>query len=452
MATFLQHAPTYWARFWKTLTFQKAARYFLAVFLIMFPFQIRTFLYTDPIYQTGEFNYYTSFFLYFSDICLLVAFLCWGISLWKKETERFHLGNEMLSFIMLAFLFVMIGNVFFVQETKLHFFMAFRFVELFLLYLLVVNRIMRQEQIVLYLLFGLCFQAFVALYQYVLQGSVGLTFLGENSANISTLGVAKIDLGDQKILRSFGTMPHANVLGGLLFMGIMYAMALVKKYRWFVIGVLWLLSMGLLFTFSRSAFFALIAAFLIYISIQNSKIVVKYLLLSLSVFLFFIVIFRLEGVVVNRFLFEDANSNQERTMYLRIGRDMFFDQPLGVGLGAFTLNMQEYTSTKLVPWLYQPVHNIFILVANETGILGGLLFAAIFLYSFYQLLLLVRRQKAHENRFAVGLLIAMLVGIAVIGFFDHYFFTIYQAQVMLFIYLGFVSSLLSSDRLPVRNS
>jgi O-antigen ligase len=456
MTTFghqIEKSLTSAAHFWKTHPFLKASRYFLAVFLLTFPFQIRALLYSAPVYQSGGFDYFSSFFLYFSDLCFFFAFLCWAVSLWKKETEfHFHLGDEMLTFIILALLLIMTGNAFFVAAPELHFFIMFRFVELVLLYLMVVNRVLRQREIVLLLLFGLCFQAFVALYQYLLQGSVGLTFLGEAQVNTATLGVAKIDIGSQKILRSFGTFPHANVLGGLLFMGIVYAVALLKKYRWFVLGVLWLLSMGLLFSFSRSAFFALIAAFLLYISVQNSKIVIRYVLLAVSIFLFFIVVFNLENIVLNRFLFEDTASTQERTLYLKIGKDMFLQQPLGVGLGAFTLNMQDYTSTKLTPWLFQPVHNIFLLMTNELGIVGGLLFLTLFCYCFYQLLALTRKQKTPENRSAVALLLAMLVGIAVIGFFDHYFVTIYQAQVMLFIYFGFVSSLLSSVRLPMRNS
>ncbi len=453
MVTFLRQARTSWAHFCKTLTFLKVSRFFLALFLLTFFFQVRSLLYAVPVYQSGEFDFYSSFFLYFSDICFFLAFISWGMSLWKEEGEwHFHLGDDMLSFILLALLLVMIGNIFLVPRTELQFFAMFRFAELLLLYLMVVNRVLRQEQIVFYLLFGLCFQGLLALYQYVLQQSVGLTFLGEASVNTSTLGVAKIDLGNQQILRAFGTLPHANVLGGVMFMGIIYSVALIKKYRWFIAGVLWLLAMGLLFSFSRSAFFALIAAFLVYISIQNSKIVMKYMVLAMSFLLFFIVVFGLENVVVNRLMFEDQASTVERTMYLKIGMDMLYAQPLGVGLGGFTLQMQDYTTTKLTPWLFQPVHNIFLLMADESGLVGGALFLALFCYSFYRLLRIIKHQKTPENRFSVTLLLSMLAGIIVIGIFDHYFVTIYQAQVMLFIYFGFVSSLLSSERLPARNS
>lgn len=456
MTIFRNHARTALAwgvQFLKTLTFIRVARFFFVLFLLTFPFQIRALLYGVPVYQTGGFDFYTSFFLYFSDVCFFLSFLTWALSLWRSEGGRhFHLGDDMLSFLLLALLLIMVGNAFFVSASELHFFVTFRFAELFMLYLMVVNRVLRQQHMVLLLLLGLCFQAFVALYQYVLQGSVGLSFLGEAAVNTSSLGVAKIDLGSQKILRAFGTMPHANVLGGLMFMGILYAVALVKKYRWFVAGILCLLALGLLFSFSRSAFFALVAAFLLYISVQNSKIVMKYIVLAVTLLFFFVVVFRLEDVVLKRFLFDDAASTQERTLFLKIGRDMLFDQPLGVGLGAFTLHMQDYTATKLKPWLFQPVHNIFLLVADEVGIAGGLLFLSLFVYVFYRLLRLLRKQKTDDNRFAVALLLSLLVGIGVIGFFDHYFVTIYQGQVMLFIYFGFVSSLLSSDLLPARNS
>lgn len=453
MTNVLQYARKAWAGFWETLTVERTSRLFFFLFLLTFPFQIRTFLYTGSSYVTGEFNYFSTLFLYASDLFFLISFLLWGAGLWmKKSTWSFSLGNYFFTFLLLAFLLVAAGNVFLVDTPKLQFFMLFRLTELFLVYLMVVNRILKQEQIVLVLLAGLCFQALLAVYQYVLQSSVGLGFLGELSATPATLGVAKIDVGSQKFLRAFGTMPHANVLGGLLFMGIMYALALLKKYRWIVLGVLVLLSLGLLFTFSRAAFFALVAAFLLYISLQNGKIGVRYVLLAVSLLLFFIVIFRLEGVMVNRLFFEDTNSTTERALYLRISRDMIADQPLGVGLGGFTLHMQDYTSTKLAPWLYQPVHNIFFLAANETGILGGILYLSLFVLGFYQLLMLLRNHKTPENRFAMSLLIALLAGVAVIGCFDHYFYTVYQAQVMLYISLGFVSSLLSSDRLPARNS
>lgn len=435
----------------------KVSRFFLAAFLLTFPFQIRTLLYSSAVYQSGGFDFYTSFFIYFSDLCFVGAFLSWAVSLWKKETEHhFHLGDSILTFLLLALLFLMIGNSFFVAEPQLHFFMTCRFLELFLFYLLIVNRVLPQQQIVLWLLLGFSFQSIIALYQYLLQGSVGLNFLGEAQVNVQTLGVAKIDFGLQKILRAFGTFPHANVLGGMLVMGILYAFSLLKKYRWVAISVICFLIIGLLLSFSRSAFFALIAAFLLYISLQNSKIGFKYILLVLSLLFFFIVIFRLEGLVLQRFLFEDSASLSERAMYLKIGKDMFFDQPLGVGLGGFTLHMQDYTSTKLAPWLFQPVHNIFVLVFDELGVAGGAIFCIIFLYIFYKLLRLIRLQKKHEKRFGVTVLLAMLAGIVVLGCFDHYFFTIYAGQIMLFLYFGFVSGLLSSPlsrpRLPSKKS
>lgn len=424
-------------------TFLKVSRVFLLIFLLSFLFQIRTLFYNLQLYQTGEFDFYTSFFLYASDLFFLAAFLAWGLSLWRKEST-FQMGDKVLTYLLFGLLVLMGVNVFFVSAPQLHIFLTFRFVELFLLYFMIVNKVLRQQEIVFCLLIGFCFQALVGVFQYFLQSSIGVGFLGEQQVNAGTLGVAKIDFGGHKILRSFGTQAQANVLGGLMFFGILYSVTLLKKNRRLVAGVLCLLTAALILSFSRSALIALVVAFLMYISIQHQKAAIKYVALALSCFLFFLFIFRLDGVFLNRFLVDDLAAAQERTMYLNISHNMLLDHPLGVGLGGFTLHMQDYTTTKLLPWLFQPVHNIFLLMAAELGVAGGLLFCIIFLYSFWSLLKLPNK--------AGTLLGVMLAGITLIGFFDHYFVTIYQGQVLLFVYFAFVSSLLKSERLPSKKS
>ena len=53
---------------------------------------------------------------------------------------------------------------------------------------------------------------------------------------------------------------------------------------------------------------------------------------------------------------------------------MLYANPLGIGLSNFTLAMPDYTFIKLAPWEYQPVHNIYMLLANETGLIGLFVF------------------------------------------------------------------------------
>jgi O-antigen ligase len=112
---------------------------------------------------------------------------------------------------------------------------------------------------------------------------------------------------------------------------------------------------------------------------------------------------------------------------------MFLDNIFGVGLGNFTLVLQEYVNVKLQPWLIQPVHNIFLLVFNEIGALGGVSFIALFVYLFSRLL-------KRKDRFSY-VLMSLWAFIIVVGLFDHYFISLYQGNVLFWLYVGLVGSL-----------
>jgi O-antigen ligase len=85
----------------------------------------------------------------------------------------------------------------------------------------------------------------------------------------------------------------------------------------------------------------------------------------------------------------------------------------GIGVNNFFNNLtvpKEQTDLSFV----QPVHNIFLLVFSETGIIGF----CFFVYLFYKVL----RKVFYRFIF--------------LGFFDHYFLTIQQGQILLSIIFG----------------
>jgi O-antigen ligase len=56
---------------------------------------------------------------------------------------------------------------------------------------------------------------------------LGLKFLGEPDLSSAIQNVAKIDVAGEKLIRAYGTMPHANVLGGFLFAALVVCLMLV---------------------------------------------------------------------------------------------------------------------------------------------------------------------------------------------------------------------------------
>jgi hypothetical protein len=436
------------------LSFRKAAKLLLLLFVFFFPFQIRSLIYGGPAYLSGNFNEFTTFFVYFADILLLAAFLCWAIAVYRQEIAEINYGFPEITIMLLFLLLIALASVMISENRMMSFFMAFRLLEMFVLYFLIVNEVAKKDDLIKVFILTMVLQAGIAVFQYLRQGSIGLRMLGEPVISPETLGVAKIDINGSKLLRPYGTFSHANVLAGGLFMALIFILSKINR-KFIVYGLAGvLISAAIVLSFSRSAIMALIGALLVFISISEKKVSLKYVLLGVSILVFILVLFNVEGVFILRFLFGDGGEAvNERLEYLDISRRMLIAHPLGIGLGNFTIQMQDFTLTKLAPWVYQPVHNVYMLMANELGVIGGALFVLIFGLSFYWLLYSLQKVKKQlqEARFAYAL-IAILAGFIVIALFDHYFITIYQGQVMLFAYLGLASSFIKKSLLPFKKS
>ena len=107
---------------------------------------------------------------------------------------------------------------------------------------------------------------------------------------------------------------------------------------------------------------------------------------------------------------------------------MFLDNPLtGVGLNNFTISMEKYGYVTAATRFLQPVHNIYLLILSETGLLG----LAAFIYLLYKgwTLFIDKVQPCH-----LSLLILLIL--LFLGLFDHYFFTLQQGLLLLTILLA----------------
>lgn len=102
---------------------------------------------------------------------------------------------------------------------------------------------------------------------------------------------------------------------------------------------------------------------------------------------------------------------------------------LGQGIGNYTLALYQQISSVWPGYYYQPVHNIYLLVWAELGIVGALLFwAMVFLAVWFAF----RRPLTLERLTAFLVLAALLV----IGLFDHYTWTLWSGVMMFFMVIG----------------
>jgi hypothetical protein len=156
----------------------------------------------------------------------------------------------------------------------------------------------------------------------------------------------------------------------------------------------------------------------------------------------------------------------------------------GVGIGQSVFVMQDFFSEKLFPWQFQPVHNLFLLIFSEIGLVGLLSFLAILILiivprgtiggvsmwikekcstwnNFFQTTEMFHVEQIKSewidsvknvsrgtmNRVELkALLEAAMLFLGVVSLFDHYLWDIQQGQLLFWLILGlFASSRLFHD-------
>jgi type IV secretory pathway TrbD component len=273
------------------------------------------------------------------------------------------------------------------------------------------------------------YSSLIAILQFFKQASLGGIFwwLGERTFNVATPGIAKAVVDGQLIMRPYGTFPHPNVLAGFILVSLIFVIAKFssrslfnKSSRWMVVS-LGIIAMAL--SFSRSAWLVGVSIGLWLLTTHFLKKLRKHILLLVSCYL--LVVIMLATLLSIKLPFSTDEAFFQRVQLIKSASLMIQTNPLiGVGLNNFIVRLPEnWSLTGFTYWL-QPVHNIYLLVAAETGIVGLVIFGW-FLVLTYKKLLITNYQ-----------LLITLSAILALGLFDHYWLTLQQTQLLLTIILG----------------
>lgn len=157
-----------------------------------------------------------------------------------------------------------------------------------------------------------------------------------------------------------------------------------------------------------------------------------------------------------RLPFSSSEAFTQRLQLAKAAILMIKESPLiGVGLNNFLIRLPDLWQEPATIRLFQPVHNIFLLIAAETGLVGLTIFLWFLILTYRRLrgdkvnpdpgiqdkVVLAdsefwkRKMTTVSSSSKVGILTA-LSGILLLGFFDHYFFTLQQTQLLLALVLG----------------
>lgn len=373
---------------------------------------------------------YLSPTIYLTDILVVALLISWLLSRQKHSRTKELKNKKFINLVFCFFVFLFFSSLLVAQNQGAALYKLVKLVEFSLLGFYVFKNYTKYSILnTLYfpLSAALVYSSLLAWYQFLAGHTLGLWLLGERTFDINTPGIALQSINGVDYLRPYATFPHPNVLAGFLLVGILLlklpsytATQLPSKFS----SVAWLLGLStLILTFSHSAWVAGLAALFVYGIPKLVHLASKYFI--------HITLFAILVSLLFPFLTGGINTDalpQEFGRRIDLGRaamGMVVDNHLfGVGLGNFVVRLPEYGGAPSVSWFLQPVHNIFLLVLAETGLVG---------FGFFLWVLSVVFKRLRTTNYV--LLTTFLV-ILITGTTDHYWLTLQQGQLMLAIVFG----------------
>jgi hypothetical protein len=461
----------------KLLLWQKRLFYLL---LFLLPTNLAYHLIRPSAYVSGILVDYLIPTFYLTDIVIFLLLCLWlrEIILHKKTQQRwFHSYTCSSKSPSVIFLALLLPSLIFSQFPLPAIYKWLKYLEFSLLALWLKQHFRVKYQfraLVTWLSAGVLFQSLLSLTQWSKQSSVfGYWFLGEQPYNRTTPGLDKITWFNGSLkLPPLGTFTHPNVLAG--FLAVCLPLILYRFFKtrsktnkifYLVTAILALITLFL--TFSLSAWLALLLIGLPGLIVilpsalpprQRSEQLTLLRDLPrfqswqqvlaqpsapsppsagaskfakntvLKLLLFYVALLIILLSLSSRLSFlAPTSSFSRRSQLAKIALEMIRYRPLtGIGLNNFTPIMEKYGYVSASTRFLQPVHNVFLLILAETGLLGLLGFLYLLIQPFL---------KPHPRR-SSRLLFTAYFSLLFLGLFDHYPLTLQPGSLLLFILLG----------------
>lgn len=402
--------------------FESLQKILLALIIVFLPTQACLHFWPNYSYVWGLKIDYLSIKFYLTD-ALIVALLFFDLFAQRMVCRHikkiFHKNKKPL---LIGLVFV-VSNIFLSIAWQVSLYGWIKFIEYFLfgIYLYNASDVWKQNRIVKCLVVSLLFTVPIGVYQFINGRTFErfTYFLGERSFSISTPGIALANFFGNEFMRAYSIFPHPNVFAGYLV--IVWTLVLllwsnkmvfVKLFMFFVVFL------GIIISFSKTAIFLFFVVSIMYFLKEKLHLQIRKhffnntcLPVILAVFSVLLCIpfskINVENYpenIVNRIRLVDMSGKIVTTNNIFVGS----------GLSTYILSSKSYVKDIS---LLQPVHNIYLLIFSEMGLVG-LVFSVTILTTVFA--------KSKNFVFALCLCLVLLIGLV-----DHYFFTLQQGQILL---------------------
>ncbi len=292
---------------------------------------------------------------------------------------------------------------------------------------------------------ALCLQIFTGFWEALAQSTSFLSALKmewPGALLVSQAGASVVQRSDGlRWLRAYGTLPHPNILGtflvaALALVSLAYLRSKKSNYLLFLLFGLGLFLLGL--TFSRAAWLGFACFALILVLRWRSFPLMRLCSLGFAVLAALLpFVFQFQDQVfvrvTNAPVATEEFSAKARNWLALQAVEMIQKQPLtGSGAGSFVLELAKRAP---VGYLVEPVHNLFLLLTTEMGLIAGCLLIIL------AVTLGIKVKKS--NRPVEIILLASLAGLLVTGIFDHTLWSLAPGRML----VGFMVGLLQNQKL-----
>lgn len=423
----------------------KLKNFLFNLLLILLPTQLGRHFFPQFSFISGIRSDYLAPTVYLTDaiIIILIAVEFWGFVIKNLHRSLQDIIRDLSpssyfwQFFSLIVFYLAFTSIFIAANPFAAVYKLVKIIEFSFLFLIIIRLKPNIFSTTLLLTIGVLSSGFLAIMQFINQSSLGGLFwyLGERTFTLSTPGIAKIALNGQMLLRPYATFSHPNVLGGFLAVMLNVVLAVILYYRQniskrqylfyllsFIVGLF-----ALVLTYSKASFAVFLAGLvLVYLVMgkkNNSAIFEKNSSLVLGIFISLILLSFFTPFVLP----QSDGSFRERAVFISTSFEMFKYKPVfGYGLNNFIVHFKDFVARPDGIFIYQPIHNVYLLVLLETGLWGVLVFMIL-------LFKLIRRSFKAEM-----LLTVAIWQLLVLGLFDHYLFTLQQAQLLFTIFASLV--------------
>jgi O-antigen ligase len=455
---------------------QKLIEYGLYLFVFLLPFQTRLFLYKGNL--NGGYYEYGTVSLYAIDILLVLVLFLHSFYKFKiNNNEPNELKIDIYWWLIAGFELFIFISIFIADDKIITLYKYIQFLLGIGLFWIIVSAEYKKNYLILAFLGGVFLQSVLGTWQFFSQSSFASKWFGIAYHDPADLGVSVIEtLNGGRWLRAYGGTDHPNVLGSILVIGLFFLLFLLfkikqdKQFKIFnfelqnkfkfltillkykLLFLVFIIFITLFFTFSRGAWAGLLLGLIVMLLIAIFK---KNLLMQKFLFVFIFTLSLFGGILFYNYkdlvlarLSNDTRlekkSTTERIESIKIAQKIIKDHWfLGIGIGNYGEEVRNNIIDQQPAFFYQPVHNTYLLIWSEIGILGLFIFLCIFFYIFY---LFKTFDFAIEHYFYLGIMISLFIMLLV----DHWWWSTHFGVLLFWFVIGVIVKAIQKKSVKIK--